>query len=95
VRTRGWTAEEVAAAIDTLRARGWVTGNGLSKIGRDAREAIEVATDVQQLSIVQAIGDDFDELVERLTPWRDAIIAGRGYPGRDYIEQASKSATQA
>jgi len=94
VRTRGWTAEEVAAAIDALRVRGWVTGDALSEIGRQAREAIEAATDAQQVSIVNAIGDNFDELVERLTPWRDAIVAGRGYPGRNYIAQASKRAQQ-
>ncbi|ETW92881.1 MAG: hypothetical protein ETSY1_41695 [Candidatus Entotheonella factor] len=90
VRTRGWTAEEVGAAIDALRARGWVVGNALSEAGREGREVIEVATDIQQVSIVNAIGDDFNELVERLTPWRDAIVAGRGYPGRGYIEQAGK-----
>ncbi len=92
VRTRGWTAEEVHAAIDALRVRGWVAGETLSEAGREVREAIEAATDAQQVSIVSAIGDDFDELIEHLTPWRDAIVAGRGYPGRGYIEQAGKRA---
>ncbi len=92
VRTRGWTTEDVTAAIDALRERGWVAGDTLSESGHEVREAIEVATDAQQISIVSAIGDDFDELIECLTPWRDAIVAGRGYPGRTYIEQAGKRA---
>lgn len=94
VRTRGWTTTEVTDAIAALRARGWIAGETLSDLGREVREAIEAATDAQQVSIIKAIGDDLDELIERLTPWRDAIVAGRGYPGRDYIEQAGKRAQQ-
>ncbi len=95
VRTRGWTPAEVTNAIATLRERGWIAGDTLSEMGREAREAIETATDAQQVGIVKAIGDDLDELIDRLTPWRDAIVAGRGYPGRDYIEQAGNRAQYA
>jgi hypothetical protein len=94
VRTRGWTRAEVDTAIASLQERGWIEGETLSAAGREAREAIETATDAQQLSIIQAIGEDLDELIALLTPWRDAIIAGRGFPGRSYVEQAGARARQ-
>lgn len=94
VRTRGWTRAQVDAAIAALRERDWIEGDTLSAAGREAREAIEAATDAQQLSIIQAIGEDFDELIALLTPWRNAIVVGRGYPGRAYLEQAGERARQ-
>ena len=83
---------EVDAAIAALRERGWIDRETLSEAGRTSREAIEAATDAHQYPIMQAIGEDFDELVELLTPWRNAIIAGHGYPGRTCIERQGERA---
>lgn len=84
-RTRGWTTEEMDAAIDGMRAKGWMQGDEFSPEGRAFRARIEAETDAMETPIVEAIGADFDELVGLLAPWAAAIvkvgIAGGGYPG--------------
>jgi hypothetical protein len=92
VRTRGWSRQEVETAVASLRARGWLEGEQFSAAGREAREAMETTTDNQQRPIVAALGEDFEELVARLTPWRNAIIAGKGYPGRAFVERQGERA---
>ncbi len=83
-RTRGWTAEEFDAAEDRLRSIGYLDGEGrgttLSAAGRDAREAMEIATDAQLAPVLDALGDDVDELSDLLEPWGVAVRAGHGYP---------------
>jgi Helix-turn-helix family len=95
VRTRGWSRQAVETAIAALRQRGWLDGDQLSPAGRAAREAMETITDNQQRPILAAIDEDFEELVALLTPWRHAIIAGHGYPGRAFVERQGERATQA
>jgi hypothetical protein len=80
-RTRSWTDEEMDATIEGLRARGLVTGNELTAAGESLRAEIEWHTDRQERPILQAIGDDIEELLALLTPMVDAILAGKGYPG--------------
>ncbi|MBF6599704.1 MAG: hypothetical protein IVW36_04255 [Dehalococcoidia bacterium] len=83
--TRGWTPAEMDAALDGMRAKGWLDGDSFSPDGRALREAIESDTDAMEVPIVDAIEPDFDELVEILRPWASAITAagieGGGYPG--------------
>jgi hypothetical protein len=55
---------------------------------------METITDTQQCPILAAIGEDFDELVALLTPWRTAIMVGQGYPGRAFVERQGERATQ-
>lgn len=80
VVTRGWSAERIDAAIDDLRARGLMDGDGFSAAGEALRADIELCTDRQERGIVEAIGDDLDELCALLTPMADAVLAGVGYP---------------
>ena len=47
VRTRGWNDDELEAGEERLGSRGWLADGALSDDGRDAREAIERATDRQ------------------------------------------------
>ena len=47
--------------------------------GRAARERVEKATDAQMRPAIEALGDDFDELIAILGPWGDAIRASGGY----------------
>jgi hypothetical protein len=47
--------------------------------GRAAREAVEQATDRHCRPIVEAIGDDMEELLGILQPWGRAIRAAGGY----------------
>ena len=92
VRTRGWSGQEVAAAMASLRQRGWLEDECLSAAGRAAREAMETTTDNQQWPILETIGEDFEELVTLLTPWRDAVMARHGYPGRAFVERQGERA---
>jgi hypothetical protein len=80
VRTRGWTPEQVAAAIDGLRERKLLDGDQLSAEGEELRAAVEEATDRGEQAIVDALGDDADELCDLVEPWARSIVAAKGYP---------------
>jgi Helix-turn-helix family len=80
VKTRGWSDEQIDAALDDLRERGLVDGDAFTETGEELRGDIELSTDRQERSIVEAIGADFDELCVILSPMKDAIVAGGGYP---------------
>jgi hypothetical protein len=75
----GYSDEEIGAALGRFRARGLVDdGGGLTDEGRDFRENIERATDLQEAELVEALGDDVDELFELMAPWARAVVAGAG-----------------
>ena len=80
VATRGWSPDEIDAAIARLRDRGLVEGEGFTSAGEALRASIEDATDRQERTIVEAIGDDADELVGLLEPWAVAVVSSGGYP---------------
>jgi hypothetical protein len=79
-RTRAWTDPQFDAAHERLQARGLVDATGFTAEGRNAREAVEDATDVQMNPVVAALGDDLQELVDILLPWGAAIRDAKGYP---------------
>lgn len=80
-RTRAWTPDDFDAATDRLHQRGLLgdAGQTLSDAGREAREAVEVATDRQMRPAIVAAGDELDELFGLLAPWGAAVKAGHGY----------------
>jgi hypothetical protein len=80
-RGRGWTEADLDAGIARLRDRGLFEGQppALSNGGRELRESIEVATDRQQLPILRAIGDEYEELLSILEPWAGVVVAGGGF----------------
>lgn len=84
-RTRGWTDEEMDAALADMREKGWLDDDGFTPDGRRLREGIESDTDDMETAIVDAMGGAFDDLIGILRPWAAAIvdagIAGGGYPG--------------
>ena len=60
--------------------------------GRAQRESVEVATDDQCRPIIDALGDDLDELVTIMEPWGAAIRAAGGYlPGGPHTMAAGAS----
>ena len=79
-RSRGWSDAQFDAALERMTARGWFRDGELTDAGHAAREAVEVATDRQEASIIDAVGDDFDELCGLLEPWADAVRDQKGYP---------------
>lgn len=80
LRTRGWPKEEVFATMDSLRDRGLLDGDGLSDAGRDLRESVEAMTDRSDARLLDALGDDAEELLGLLEPWAAAIYAAGGMP---------------
>ena len=56
-----------------------VDDTGFTAAGRAAREAVEEATDAQMRGAIEAIGDDFGELVALMEPWGAAVRTGFGY----------------
>ena len=85
---RQW-AEQGAQWLHLVDLDGAVSGRPVN------REAIEAITDNQQRPMITAIGEYFEELVALLTPWRSAILAGNGYPGRAFVERQGERAKQA
>lgn len=79
-RSRGWSDEDFTAGLDRLRSRGLVEGDDLTEAGRAQRESVEWVTDQQERRIIEALGDDAEELFAILLPWDEAIVAVKGYP---------------
>jgi DNA-binding MarR family transcriptional regulator len=68
-----WTRRDVDVALARLAERDLVADHELTDDGRRLREEIEHATDAQERSLVEALGDDADELLTLLDPWARAI----------------------
>jgi hypothetical protein len=81
VRTRGWSEEDLAGGVERLREIGWLDGDALADEGRDLREDIERATDLQMEPALEALGADLDEVVGLLRPWGVAMREAGGYVG--------------
>jgi hypothetical protein len=79
IRSRAWSNDELDAAEERLVARGLMADGAFTEAGRAEREAVEVATDRQCQPIIDALGDDVDELVDILLPWGAAVRAAGGY----------------
>ena len=80
--TRGWTGADMDAGFGRLRRRGLMTGEQLTDAGRAFREEVEVRTDELERPLLDALGDDLDELLKHLDAWAEAIIAAGSYPKR-------------
>ena len=79
---RGWRPSQLDAGLDRLRCRGWIDGDPVTftSRGRAVREWIEASTNAQQQPVLDAIGDDYDELLGYLEPWAAAIVGAGYYP---------------
>lgn len=92
-KSRGWTDVEYNEAIARLERDGLLTDNSLTNAGREARDAVETATDIQCQPIVDALGDDISELIAILRPWCGQIRNAKGYPAagpHDLADSAQK-----
>jgi hypothetical protein len=71
------------AGFERLQRRGLMTDDEqLTDAGRAFREEIEVRTDELERPVLDALGDDLDDLLDHLDPWSEAIIAAGSYPKR-------------
>jgi hypothetical protein len=80
VRTRAWSDADLDAAEARLTDRGLVADGQFTAQGRTVREDVERATDRQCRPVIEALGDDLDELLGILRPWGQAIRDAHGYP---------------
>ncbi|CAN5581675.1 hypothetical protein BH23ACT3_BH23ACT3_17630 [soil metagenome] len=82
--TRAFGPDALAAAVERLGARGWVESDGstptLTAGGRAARVALEEATDLSQAALVDALGPDIDEIVERAAAISERIVTAGWFP---------------
>ena len=79
-RTRGWSEEDFDEAEESLRSRGFLTGEGtFTDAGRQFREDIERTTDALMAPVMTALGDDAEELIDLLADWGRQIRAAKGY----------------
>ena len=91
-RTRGWSDDDYAAAIERLESRGLVKDGAFTETGHATRERIEINTDRQMATSIEVIGDDFDRLVETLTVYSRAVQTMKGYPASGPQELAEAAA---
>jgi hypothetical protein len=89
VRSRAWSDADLDAAEERLVARGLLADGAFTDAGREAREAVEAATDAHCEPIVAALGDDVDELVELVGGWSKQVQAAGGYPASGPHELAA------
>jgi hypothetical protein len=80
VRTRGWDEEAIAGGIASLEEKGYIKDGAFTPAGEAVRADIEAATDEGERRIVEALGDDADELFTILEPWAKTIVTAGGYP---------------
>ena len=80
--SRGWSAEEWAAARDRLASRGWINADGSATgKGRDGRDAIERRTDELATAPWQALGEERSaRLVELIFPVLEAALLAGLFP---------------
>ena len=67
-RTRAWSPDQMEAAKERMRGSGVLEGDAITDAGRKFREDIEVNTDWMMERVVDALGDDADELFGLLEP---------------------------
>jgi len=82
IRTRGWSADEIGAGIESLRQRGFIDGDpaAFTPAGEQLRSMIEDMTDAGETEVVAALGDGAEELIELLAPFTNAVLEAKGYP---------------
>jgi hypothetical protein len=81
VWTRGYDADDVAAARGRLTDRSLLDGDGgLTGAGHDLREQIEVATDRAERELIARLGARADDLFDLLAPLAQAMLGEGGYP---------------
>jgi hypothetical protein len=79
--TRGWDADDAAAARARLADRGLLDADGsLTPAGRELREDVERTTDLSVREAIDRLGDRADELFRLLEPWSQALVGEDGYP---------------
>ena len=86
-RTRGWDDAQIAAGVEVLEDRGWLADGALTAEGRQVRGELEAATDIAQWRLVEALGDELDDVVAQLWAWGDRCVEAGVFPA-DVLKRA-------
>ncbi len=79
--SRAFTSERIEAAAMRLRGAGLLDESGrLTAAGRSARDDVEAVTDGSQRALVDALGDDLDEVIRVATMIGAAVLAAHAAP---------------
>ena len=81
--TRGWSAEQLGAAAERLRARGHMEGDELSSAGMTFRSEIEATTDRLEQPLINALDAGpvpSGTLIEMLGEWSQRCVAAGAFP---------------
>jgi hypothetical protein len=79
-RSRAWSQDELDDGIKRLDDRGLIKDGAFTALGRDKREAIEKSTDRQCRPVIECLADEFDTVINVLTPLGREIRNKHGYP---------------
>jgi helix-turn-helix protein len=77
---RGWFQDDIAVALADLESRGLVVDGQITAAGRRLRDDIEDRTDAMEQPVVDAIGADFDAVVQCLGTWSAACVETGAFP---------------
>lgn len=86
--TRGWSDDQWAAAVESVRSRGWLADGAelhLSSTGAAQRQEVEDATDRLAVDAYAALGEEAcGELRRLVRPFSQAVVSDRtfGFAGR-------------
>lgn len=88
--SRGWSAQDIAAAVERLAGAGWIADGALTDTGRDFRDAIEASTDEREQPIVDALAatGDLDADIDRLDAWSGRCVDAGAFPPDVYKRAA-------
>lgn len=86
--SRAWSQQSMEVAVARLEARGLIANGALTPAGRQLREGLEASTDQQEQAVVEALGDAFDPLVERLDGWARQVVESGWFPPDPYKRAA-------
>ena len=78
--TRGWSAQDVTAAVAVLQSRGWLADGALTQEGNAVRHELEAATDLAQWRLIEALGDSLEEVIAALNAWGASCVQAGVFP---------------
>lgn len=78
--SRGCSPDQISAATRRLADLGWMASGRLTAAGRAVRDELEVATDRSQQTLVEALGDRLEDVIERAETVSAKVVAARAFP---------------
>src|SRR5215469_12883169 len=93
-RSRAWSQDELDDGIKRLEDRRLIKDGAFTAQGLDEREAIETSTDRQCRPIIECLGDEFDIVINVLTPLSREIRNKHGYPASGPHDIARRAASE-